>query len=468
MTASRLTRRFDARARAALIALLFVVAACAFVPATTTSATTLVVWVDTPSIGASIRSRLGQFEKDNPTISVKVFDQTQKINNGDVSVAIEALENTSLAPDVVALTASDFRLMSNRSDLLDLAPYFITESDFNPDDFFPTILDAFRDKGKQYAVPSEIVPWVVFYNKQLFDKAKVAYPDPSWSISQFVADAEQIQQLAQGTQDREQVAGFVTDPTVALLPFATTFGATPQDPVQDPNARWLEDKQTVAAMQWLIDLGLRQKVLQTDANNRSMGLWYAGRAAMVGAFMDQRNITPQFFERDQEQTPTPTGTVTGTPPPAWRFQWGVTMVPKAEVRSSVYYVSGYGIPSFSKYPDQAWTLIDYLTRNLPDQPVRAYVPARESLAFSKAYADLFPDTGREAYLQTVEYGQRVPAWPTSAMPTYDDLQGMLTGSVNPSTGLLAYRDRIQPILIALSQRPDVPYTPTPGAPPGPP
>ena len=128
-------------------------------------------------------------------------------------------------------------------------------------------------------------------------------------------------------------------------------------------------------------------------------------------------------------------------------------MPKASVTGSVYNVPGYGIPSASKYPDQAWTLIDYLSRNLPDQAVRAYVPARESLAYSKAYADLLPDTGREAYLDSIEYGQRVPAYPATADPSYDDLDGMLQGTVNPTSGLLALRDRIQPILVDLAQRP---------------
>src|SRR5258708_16189839 len=305
MTGRPVASRIDARARAALVALLFVVAACAFVPATSSSVTTLVVWVDTPAIGASIRSRIGQFKKDHPTLDVKVFDQAQKIQTGDVSISIEALTNTDLSPDVVALTATDFRLMSNRSDLLDLAPYFITQGDFNTDDFFPTVLDAFRDKGKQYAVPSELVPWVIFYNKQLFQAAKVDFPDSNWTIGQFSSAAQQVQALS---RDKQEVVGFVTDPTVAIVPFATTFGATPQDATVDPNARWLEDKQTIAATQWLVDLGLRAKVLQTDANNRSMGLWYAGRAALVGAFIDQRNVTPQYFELDHELSPTQPGT----------------------------------------------------------------------------------------------------------------------------------------------------------------
>src|SRR5207245_10301780 len=126
--------------------------------------------------GASIRQRIDRFTREHPNLNVKVFDQAGKIQNGDVSIAIEALANTDLAPDVMALTATDFRLMSNRSDLMNLAPYFIQDIGFQPDDFFPTILDTFRDKGKQYAVPSEIVPWVIFYNKQLFEAAKIAPP----------------------------------------------------------------------------------------------------------------------------------------------------------------------------------------------------------------------------------------------------------------------------------------------------
>src|SRR5207244_4481115 len=124
-----------------------------------------------------ISERVGDFTRDHPNIQVKVFDQFQKIQNGDVSIAIEALNNTELAPDVVALTDLDFRLMSNRADLMSLAPYIIEEPNFDTTDFFPGAWEAYRDRGKQYAIPSEVIPWVVFYNQQLFDKARIPYPD---------------------------------------------------------------------------------------------------------------------------------------------------------------------------------------------------------------------------------------------------------------------------------------------------
>jgi ABC-type glycerol-3-phosphate transport system substrate-binding protein len=424
------------------LAVVVVLVACATVTQSSLPTTTLVVWVDTPAAGAAIQSRIDAFTQDHPNIQVKVFNQATKINNGDISIAIEALTGSELSPDVVALTDLDFRLMSNESDLIDLSPYVIRETDFDSSDFFPLVWDAFRDKGKQYAIPSEVVPWMIYYNKDLFDKARVAYPTGNWSTSQFVNDGEQVVANAQG---KEQVTGFVTDPAAAMLPFVETYGVVPEDAAVDPFAKWLDDPRTAEAFQWFAGLSTHDKIMPTDPSNRNLGFWFGGRAAMAGMFMDQRNQLPPYMQRQQVQL-TPTVLGTQTPPPGWKFHWGVASVPTAEVPATVYYTQGYGIPSASKDPDDAWTLIDYLTSSLPDHPAHAYVPARESLAYSKAFADLYPEDGRQSYLQSVVVGRPLPAYPPAAQITTDELQGILDGSVQPNVGLHSYRDRIQPIL----------------------
>jgi ABC-type glycerol-3-phosphate transport system substrate-binding protein len=429
------------RIRAALLGLLFALGACALAPSTGPPPAPLVLWVATPAIAASLQQRINSFMHDHPNLTVQVFNQSGKIKNGDISIAIEALNGSALAPDVVALTDSDFRLMSNRGDLLNLGPYVIQQSDFDTGDFFPASLDAFSDKGKQMAIPSEIVPWMVYYNKDLFAKANVTPPASTWRASEFVADAQQVKAGYVGKQD---IAGFVTDPTAALLPVIETFGVQPPDAVDDPYVHWLDDKRTAAAAQWFADLTLRQGIMPNDTSNQSLGLWFSGRAAMAAMFMDQRNMLPPYMLRDIQETPT--AIASPTPPPGWKFSWGVSMFPTAEVQTTVYYVSGYAIPQSSQDPDNAWLLIDYLTRHLPDRPGRAYVPARESLAFSNDFALLYPETGREAYLQSVLLGHRVPAFPPSVALNQDDIRGMLDGTTRPSTSLQAYRDRIQPIL----------------------
>ena len=436
-----------------MVAILVVVVACAAAPISTSTNRTLVIWVDSAAVGASVRQRIGPFMHDHPEIQVKVFDQVGAIKNGDISIAIEALQSSNVAPDVIALSDSDFGLMSNQVDLLDLGPYVIEQNDFQADDFFPSTLEAFRAHGKQMAIPSEVNPWVMFYNKQLFDKAHVPVPGVTWTDSEFLTAAGYIQSLL-STSNREQQAGFVTDPRQALLPIIQTFGVDPGDGADDPFAKWLSDRRAVDAAQWLADLILTNKVLPYDPQGRQTGLWFEGRAGIAGMFMDQRQQIPAFMQRGSDLTPTPTGTP--LPPSGWKFQWGVTMIPKAEVETSVFSISGYGISQISTHPDDAWLLIDYLTRHLPEQTGRAYVPSRESLAFSSEFAVLYPEVGRESYARSVLEGHRIPVWPPAANPTSDDLVGLLEGTVHPGNALQAYRDRIQPLI---NRKP--PATPTP-------
>jgi multiple sugar transport system substrate-binding protein len=47
--------------------------------------------------------------------------------------------------------------------------------------------------GKRYAVPYRQDSWVLFYNKDLFDKAKVAYPDGSWTWTDFMNAAARLE-----------------------------------------------------------------------------------------------------------------------------------------------------------------------------------------------------------------------------------------------------------------------------------
>jgi ABC-type glycerol-3-phosphate transport system substrate-binding protein len=442
----------DRRRLAAFVALLIVVIACAAPPAQNVVNRTLVVWVDTPVIGASIRQRIVPFMHDNPEIAVKVFDRAGLLKNGDISIAIEALQTSDVGVDVIAMTDRDFGLMSNKGDLLNLGPFMLQRSDFQSTDFFPAVLDAFRDHGKQYAIPSEVVPWMMFYNKQLFDRAHLDYPGTTWNDSEFLGAAGYLSSLTT-SNSRDEMAGFVTDPTLALFPFIATFGVDPGATADDPFAKWLQDRRTVEAAQWFVDLGLRAKVMPYDENNRTVGLWFEGRAGLAAMYMDQREQVPPFMQRGEALTPTPS---TPSPPAGWKFGWGVTMLPRAEVETSIYYASGYGIAQSTKDPDDAWLLIDYLTRHLPEQAGRAYVPARESLAYSPEFSLLYPEAGREAYVRSVLEGHRIPVWRAAASPTRDDLRGMLTGSVHPGNGLQAYRDRIQPLINAAP-----PATPTP-------
>ena len=53
-------------------------------------------------------------------------------------------------------------------------------------------LSDYQIDGKTYAIPYRQDSWVLFYNKALFDKAGVTYPDGSWTWDKYVSVSEQL------------------------------------------------------------------------------------------------------------------------------------------------------------------------------------------------------------------------------------------------------------------------------------
>ncbi|MGV8978376.1 MAG: extracellular solute-binding protein [Cellulomonas sp.] len=58
----------------------------------------------------------------------------------------------------------------------------------------PTIsgMKSYQVDGKQYALPYRNDSWVLFYDKDLFDKAKIAYPDGTWTWDTYVSTAKAL------------------------------------------------------------------------------------------------------------------------------------------------------------------------------------------------------------------------------------------------------------------------------------
>lgn len=53
-------------------------------------------------------------------------------------------------------------------------------------------LSGYQIDGKTYAIPYRQDSWVLYYNKDLFDKAKVAYPDGTWTWDDYATAAKKL------------------------------------------------------------------------------------------------------------------------------------------------------------------------------------------------------------------------------------------------------------------------------------
>ncbi|MFT3888756.1 MAG: extracellular solute-binding protein [Arachnia sp.] len=53
-------------------------------------------------------------------------------------------------------------------------------------------VDSYKVDGVQYATPYRMDSWVVYYNKDLFDAAKVEYPNGTWTWDDYAATAKKL------------------------------------------------------------------------------------------------------------------------------------------------------------------------------------------------------------------------------------------------------------------------------------
>lgn len=136
---------------------------------------------------------IAAFAEANPGITVKVetapydsyFTELQtRIAGGD-------------APDVYELNYENFVTYASKDVLLDVSHRAAEDPEFAAR-FYPKAYEAFAFDGKQYGLPASFSNVVLFYNKDLFDAAGVAYPTADWTWEDERAAAQQLNDADNG------------------------------------------------------------------------------------------------------------------------------------------------------------------------------------------------------------------------------------------------------------------------------
>ena len=100
-------------------------------------------------------------------------------------------------PDVIRLDASSAAVFVDNDILLDLKPMAEGPDGIALSDFYPNTLEVAQRGKSIYAVPVDFTPMVMYYNRALFDAAKVPYPTETWTWAEFL---DRAKRLTQGDQ----------------------------------------------------------------------------------------------------------------------------------------------------------------------------------------------------------------------------------------------------------------------------
>jgi multiple sugar transport system substrate-binding protein len=137
---------------------------------------------------ANLAKIVATFEKDNPTIKVKV----KTLPYDSYGTALQTDLAAGTAADVFDINGpSAYGPLESNGTLAELKS--VDSSKYNK-----ALLDSYATGGKQYGLPTSFSDVVLYYNKDLFDKAGVKYPNADWTWKDEKAAAEKLTDKAAG------------------------------------------------------------------------------------------------------------------------------------------------------------------------------------------------------------------------------------------------------------------------------
>jgi len=240
----------------------------------------------------------------------------------------------------------------------------------NPDDFYPSMREAFTIEGTFYCPPKDFSTLALEYNKDLFDAAGVEYPTADWTWDDLRAAAEKLTNADTGTY------GMVLSPDFArLIAFIYQAGGTIAD--EGFTTMTLDTDAVKQATDFYINMVADGFAAQpSDLDSGWAGEAFGkGQAAMA---MEGNWIVP--FLKDQYPD----------------VKYGVVELPAGSAgKATMAFTVCYGVPANGKNNEQALKVVDYLTGA---EGMKAWtdlglaMPTRASLAegWLAQYPDLQP------------------------------------------------------------------------------
>ena len=128
------------------------------------------------------------YEEENQDVSISI--QLTPYKGGEYWTKLEAAAGGGTAPDVFWINVLHLDSYVEGGILADLTSA-IEESDIN-DSYSETLVNNYVRDGKNYAVPKDFDTNALWYNKDLFDQAGVAYPTDDMSYDDLVALATEL------------------------------------------------------------------------------------------------------------------------------------------------------------------------------------------------------------------------------------------------------------------------------------
>ncbi|MFC4386334.1 ABC transporter substrate-binding protein [Gracilibacillus marinus] len=348
------------------------------------------------------------FEEKNPGVEVEMI-----VTAADqYATKLKAAITGNQVPDVFYVAPGEVRSYVHSNILLDLTEYVESNENINLDNIWQYGVDSYRFDGETqgtgsiYAMPKDVGPFSLGYNKTMFEKAGLELPDKDEPMTwdKFI---EVNQELTKDTDGDGEIDQYGTGFNInwVLQSFVWSNGGDFLDETQTKVT--VDTPEFAEALQWFADHQNVYEITPSIEDAQTLDTyqrWMQGQLA----FFPVAPWDLATFDTELD------------------FEYDVIPYPAGKTGESATWIGtlGIAVAQATEYPDLATELVYYLTASEEGQQAlvdaRIQIPNLKDMAQEWAADDSSMPANKEEYLQIVEdYGRALPANNTYNAEWYD-------------------------------------------------
>ncbi len=395
----------------------------------------------------AIKGAIPLFEKEYPNIKVNLEVVSYAEKEAKYATEIQA----GSGPDLIHLAGYSIRNFVESGYLYDITPFVKKEPAGFLDQWYPHLVDLLKYQDKQYGLPSDYMSMILAYDKKLYKEVGLDPNKPPKTWDEFLEYSKKL------TRDRKSSGkvdawGFGTvgavDPgwELRFSPVLLSHGAAYL--TSDNKCSALNSAEAKEAFKFWVGLVTDSKVVPPGVTSQGAGavrqqfaneliamkIGSGWTAPIIPTINKDFNIAENLGAAPM---PVKAGKTVAQPTTAWYSAWMIT--------------------KNTKYPEQAWTLLKWLTSKESDQrwfDGARVLSARRDVSGDaekgiKAYQAILDDKFSQviqAELKHAQINPQLKEWPQIADTMNKEVQNAFTGNKTADGALKDAYDQINKIL----------------------
>lgn len=279
----------------------------------------------------AIEEMAKKFNEKNPNVEIKI----ELTPNKQYWTKMEAAATGGTLPDIFWINGPRIIKYAANDMLLPITDQIKADGvDLN--NYPKALVDLYTYDGQNYALPKDFDTIGLWYNKKLFDEAKVPYPDETWDWNKLKEAAKQL------TDEKKGVWGIAAPPYSQDGFYNTIYQSGGFIISEDKKTSGYDKPETIEGLKFWTDL-INEKVSPTAAQmseTEATQLFESGKVAMMynGSWMASA-FSKNEYTKDKVD---------------------VTYLPKGKENTSVIHGLGNVISANTKHPKEAWEFVKFL------------------------------------------------------------------------------------------------------------